>query len=279
MPASLWSGNLRLSLVIIPVKLYSAVSTEGSIAFRQIHAPSGKFLSRKSSKVTSTRRQYVLLRPEEIDELKLEAKHTIDMARFVEAAEIDSRYWEKPYYLMPDGETADEGYVVMRDALRATGKVAVGQMIMGGRAHIVGIKPHGQGLTLSILRYANEVRPADPYFEGVGGEKVDPEAVALARHLVEALSGHETMPNEYAVAVKKLIQARVEQREPEITVGKYDQPAAKVINIMAALKKRVEAKGQTNVRNAMSKRTKKAAKGETRPRSRVGQPRLRRAGP
>ena len=73
---------------------------------------------------------------------------------------------------MPDGETGDEGYVVIRNALKATGKIAVGQMIMGGRAHIVGIKPHGQGLTLSILRYASEVRPADPYFRVLAAKRL-----------------------------------------------------------------------------------------------------------
>jgi DNA end-binding protein Ku len=76
--------------------------------------------------------QYVLLHPKEIDELKLEAKHTIDMARFVDEAEIDTRYWEKPYYLVPDGEEADEGYIVIRDALKAARKVAIGQLIMQG---------------------------------------------------------------------------------------------------------------------------------------------------
>ena len=298
MPASLWSGNLRLSLVIFPVKIYSAVSTEEAIAFRQIHAPSGQPIRNLKGIITDegfeevpeeeiikgyehSKGQHVLIRPEEIDELKLEAKHTINMARFVDAAEIDSRFWEKPYYLMPDGETADEGYVVIRDALKATGKVAVGQMIMGGRAHIVGIKPHGKGLTLSILRYANEVRPAEPYFERINGAKPNAEAVALARQLVEALSGRfepEAMPDEYAVTVKKLIQAKIEQCEPEITVGKRDQPAAKVINIMAALKKSVEARGQAKVRASVPKRIGKASpKGESLRRS--GQPRPRRSAP
>ena len=202
------------------------------------------------------------------------------MARFVDAAEIDSRYWEKPYYLLPDGETADEGYVVIRDALKATGKVAVGQMIIGGRAHIVGIKPHGKGLTLSILRYANEVRPAEPYFEGINGAKPDAEAVALAKQLVKGQSGEfdpGAMPDEYAMSVKSLIQAKIEQRMPEITLGRNDQPAPKVINIMAALKKSVEAKGK-NVRDAVRKRIGKAGpEGEPPRPSRTVQPRSRRS--
>ena len=113
---------------------------------------------------------HVLIDPKELDDLKLEAKHTIDIVRFVDKAEIDSRYWEKPYYLMPDGDEADEGYTVIRDALKQTGKVAIGQLIMHGRGHLVGIKALGRGLMLSILRYGNEVRDAEPYFDRAHSE-------------------------------------------------------------------------------------------------------------
>ena len=89
-----------------------------------------------------TKGHHVLIEPQELDALKLEAKHTIDMARFVDRDEIDSRYFEKPYYLLPDGDEADEGYTVLRDALAKTKKVAIGQLIMHGREHIVGIMPH-----------------------------------------------------------------------------------------------------------------------------------------
>jgi DNA end-binding protein Ku len=184
MPASLWSGNLRLSLVLIPVKLHSAVSTEEAISFRMIHEPSGQPIRYVKGIETEkgfeevpeeeivkgyehAKGHHVLLRPQELDELKLEAKHTIDMTRFVDEAEIDSRFWEKPYYLTPDGDEANEGYTVIREAMKETGKVAIGQLVMNGREHLVGIKPHGKGLMLVILRYADEVRPAETYFEGI----------------------------------------------------------------------------------------------------------------
>jgi DNA end-binding protein Ku len=99
--------------------------------------------------------QHVLIDPKEIDDLKLEAKHTIDMVRFVDEDEMDSRYWEKPYYLVPDGDEADEGYAIMQRALAETGKVAIGQLIMHGRQHLVGIRALEGGLVLSILRYSN----------------------------------------------------------------------------------------------------------------------------
>ena len=140
-PIPVWSGNLRLSLVLVPVRLFPATSTEGSIAFHMIHGPSGKPIKYLKGVETEhgfeevpeeaiikgyehTKGHHVLINPEEIDALKLEAKHTIDMARFVDLDQIDSRYFEKPYYLLPDGDEAEEGYTVLRDAFAKTNKMA-----------------------------------------------------------------------------------------------------------------------------------------------------------
>jgi DNA end-binding protein Ku len=294
MPASLWSGNLRLSLVLIPVKLHAA-TTEGKVAFRMIHAPSGNPIRnvkgvRDGDTFTEVpdeeiikgyehaKDQHILIHPKELDDLKLEAKHTIDMVRFVDEAEIDIRFLEKPYYLTPDGDAADEGYAVIREALKQTGKVAIGQLVMNGREHLVGIKPHGKGLMLVILRYADEVRPAEPYFDGITAEpKAD--AVALATKLIEGTSGPfrpEKMPDEYAAALHELVQAKLEQRAPEIAPT-ADGKAPKVINIMAALKESIQAKGRAKVNAAVRKRTGKPAKEEARPALARAQPGARRS--
>ena len=259
-PIPVWSGNLRLSLVLVPVRLYPATSTEGTIAFRMIHEPSGKPIKYLKGVETEqgfeevpeeeiikgyehAKGHHVLINPEEIDALKLEAKHTIDMARFVDLDQIDSRYFEKPYYLLPDGDSADEGYVVLRDALAKSNKMAIGQLIMHGREHLVGITAHKKGLMLLILRYADELRKAEPYFNKIEA-KADADAVKLATDLIEQESGKfqpEKMPNEYARAVHELVQAKIEQRAPEVEIetAKGEQP--KVINIMDALKKSMQA--------------------------------------
>jgi DNA end-binding protein Ku len=272
-PIPVWSGNLRLSLVLVPVRLFPATSTEGQIAFRMIHEPSGKPI--RYLKGIETERgfqevpeeeiikgyehnkgHHVLIEPKELDDLKLAAKHTIDMKQFVDRDQIDSRYFEKPYYLLPDGDEADEGYTVLRDALAKTKKMAIGQLIMHGREHLVGITAHKKGLVLLILRYAGELRKPDSYFESIE-TKVDTEAVKLATSLLEQESGKfepEKMPNEYARAVHELVQAKVEQRasEVEIETGKGEAP--KVINIMDALKKSMHAKGPGRVRVAVRRR-------------------------
>src|SRR6188768_2239168 len=183
-PIPVWSGNLRLSLVLVPVRLFPATSSDGAIAFRMIHKPSGKPIKYVKGVQTKddfeevpdeeiikgyehARGHHVFINPEEIDALKLEAKHTIDMKTFVDLDQIDSRYFEKPYYMLPDGAEADEGYTVLRDALAKTKKMAVGQLVMHGREHLVGITAHKKGLMLLILRYADELRQPEPYFEKI----------------------------------------------------------------------------------------------------------------
>jgi DNA end-binding protein Ku len=188
--------------------------------------------------------------------------------RFVDKAEIDSRYWEKPYYLVPDGDEADEGYTVIRDALKQTGKVAIGQLIMHGRGHLVGIKALGRGLMLSILRYGNEVRAAEPYFDRLTA-KPSTESVALASELIERMTGRfepEKMPDQYARAVKELVQAKIEKRAPEVQIAPEAKAKGAVINIMDALKASMQKQGQAKVRDAVRKRMGKAATREDTPR-------------
>src|SRR6476620_2818515 len=204
-PIPVWSGNLRLSLVLVPVRMFPATSTEGNISFRMIHEPSGKPINYLKGIETEhgfeevpeeeiikgyehTKGHHVLIEPQELDALKLEAKHTIHMARFVDRYEIHSRYFEKPYYLLPDGDSADEGYVVLRDALAKSKKLAIGQLIMHGREHLVGITAHKKGLMLLILRYQDALRKPDSYFDSLD-TKVDESAVTLAVYLSKQDSG------------------------------------------------------------------------------------------
>jgi DNA end-binding protein Ku len=162
---------------------------------------------------------------------------------------------------LPDGDSADEGYVVLRDALAKSKKVAIGQLIMHGREHLVGITAQKKGLVLVILRYADELRKPESYFEKIE-TKADTDAVKLAVDLIEQQSGKfepQKMPNEYARAVHELVQAKIEQRAPEVEIETAKGERPKVINIMDALKKSMQAKGQMKVKDAVRKRMGKAA--------------------
>jgi DNA end-binding protein Ku len=283
-PRAFWTGHLRLSLVNIPVRLYPATTSERAIAFHQIHQPSGKRIRYQkvapgvgpveNEEITKgyeyEKGKYVLIDQKEIDDLKLESKQTIELVRFVDEAAIDTRYFETPYYLMPDGDMADEAYVIVQKALKDTGKIGVGQFILRGRGNIVAIKPFGKGLMLEVLRHANEIRAAEPLFKEIDEVKVDKEALDLAKELIKRKTGKfepEQFKDEYSEAVWELINAKLEDRAPEIV---SELPGtAKVINIMDALKKSVQqgkgaASGKTAAKRGASARSgngKKAAKG------------------
>jgi len=168
---------------------------------------------------------------------------------------------------------------VLRDALAKTKKVAIGQLIMHGREHLVGITAHKKGLVLVILRYADELRKPETYFDKIEA-KPPPDAVQLAVELIEEHSGKfepQKMPNEYAEAIHELVQAKVEERAPAIEIETQKREAPKVVNIMDALKKSMQAKGQTKVRDAVHKRMGKAApKGQVAPTSTRSRPTTRR---
>ena len=136
---------------------------------------------------------------------------------------------------------ADEGYVIIQKALKDTGKIGVGQFILRGHGNIVAIKPFGKGLMLEVLRHANEVRAAEPLFKEIAEVKVDKEALDLAKELIKRKTGKfepEQFKDDYSEAVWELINAKLEDRAPEIVT---EMPgSAKVINIMDALKKSVQ---------------------------------------
>ena len=267
-PRAYWTGHLRLSLVTIPVRLFAATTSERKLAFHQIHEPSGARIRYQkvapgvgpveNEEITKgyeyEKGKYVLIDQSEIDDLKLESKQTIELARFVDEAAIDPRFFETPYYLLPDGDMADEGYVIVQKALAQTKKVGVGQFILRGRSNIVAIKPCGRGLLLEVLRQADEVRAADPFFEEIPNVKIDKEALELAVELIERKAGKfepEMFKDEFTDAVWELINAKIEHRAPEI--ASEGAPTANVINIMDALKKSVQqGKGSASGKGASS---------------------------
>src|SRR5271168_3836616 len=159
---SVWTGQLRLALVSIPVQLVSAVKTGARIAFHQVDAKSHKRIRYEkvapgigpveSSNIVKgfeiTKGNYVLVTDEDLDKVKLEARRTIDLVQFVDHSEIEPIYFDKPYYVLADGKLSEEAYAVLRDALRATGKMGLGQFVMRGREYVAALKPCGQGLML-----------------------------------------------------------------------------------------------------------------------------------
>jgi DNA end-binding protein Ku len=293
----IWRGQIRLALVSIPVELYPATKSGASIQFHQVHEPSGKRI--KYEKVVPgigpvdrdeimkgyevSKGHYVLLDPEEIEKVKLESKKTLDLVQFVDVGDIEAMYFEKPYYVVPAADLAEDAFVVLRDALRKSKKIGVGQLAMRGQEYVVAIKPCGRGILLETLRYADEVHKANSYFREIGDTKPDEDMLDLASRLIEKKTGKvdaSEFHNRYIDALRDLIKAKQKAKgEKVIQDPDADAPPPKgsnVIDLMAALKKSLESGGSAGAAKEKPK-SKPAPRSKARPRS-TGTPKKKAAG-
>src|SRR5215471_16475138 len=239
-----WQGQIRLALVSIPVQLFPATKSAARISFNQIHKPSGKRI--RYEKVVPG---IGAVEAEDIVkgyEVEIEAKRTIDLTQFVDEGEIDMLYFDKPYFVAPEegDETGAEAYVVLRDALKETGKVGLGQLVIRGKSNIVAVKPYGKGLSIETIRFADEVQKADAFFNEVPEITPDRELVGLAEELIKRKVSKfdpKVFKDKYEDALRELIDAKIEDRAPEAI--EEPQLGAKVIDLMEALKRSVGGRG------------------------------------
>ncbi len=253
---SFWKGHLRLALVTIPIRLVSAASSEDKVALHQVDrktkqriryqkvAGEGGRVVPQSDIVQGYELgdgNYVLFEPEELDKLKLATRHTIELTEFVDACSIDPLYFDNPYYVLPDGDVAEEGYRIIRDALRATKKYGVGQLTIRGRENLIAMQPCGDGLMIETLRYANEIRDAKQVFEDIGTSKLRPELIDMAKQLIEERSQKfdpTEFKNHYAEALRALVKEKVEGGLSTEVAGGRDEPSGgQVIDFMEALRR------------------------------------------
>ncbi|MBO9621782.1 MAG: Ku protein [Sphingomonas sp.] len=261
-----WQGQIRLALVSIPVEIYSATKSGAQISFHQIHEPSGKRI--KYEKVAPgvgpvdvdeivkgyeyEKGEYVLLEQDEIDAVKLESKKTLELTQFVDSSEIDVLYYEKPYFVVPADDLAEEAFIVLREALKRTKKVGLGQLALRGREYIVSLKPCGRGMVLETLRYADEVNKAQGYFRDIPDSAPDPELLDLAETLIEKKTGSfdpKEFHDRYVDALKDLIERKKKAKGRKIIEDEGEEAPSRgsnVVDLMAALKKSLEKPGAAN---------------------------------
>lgn len=256
-----WQGQIRLALVSIPVEIYPATKSGAAISFRQIHEPTGKPINYE--KVVQgvgpvdrdeivkgyevSKGNFVLLDDDEIEAAKIESKRTLELVQFVDANEIDVFYFEKPYYVVPQDDLAEEAYIVLREALRAKKKLALGQLSVRGREQLVSLKPCGKGIVLETLRYEDEVRRAHTYFKDIPDTKPDKAMIELAGSLIDQKSAPfdpSEFHDRYVEALKRLIEKKAKSKGKKV-LEDVEAPAARgsnVIDLMAALKQSVGGK-------------------------------------
>jgi len=271
-----WKGHLRLSLVSIPVEIYNAADSGSEISFNQIHKPTGKRVNYQkvvkgvgpieSADIVKgyeiDKDQYVIIEPDELDAIKLESKKTLDLQEFVDLKDIDPRFFERPYYLVPGDDFATEGYTVIREALAKSGKAGVGQVTMSGREYLVAVSALGKGLVMEMLRYPSELRKAETYFSDLPTDKADGEMVSLATELINRKAAEfkpEKYTDTYASALKALVEKKAKGQKI-VTAPEAEAPRGNVINLMDALRKSVQGNKSAKADKTEKPPSKAAAK-------------------
>ena len=258
-----WEGHLRLSLVTCPVTLWAATSeaetvrfnlinpkTNNRIKMQTVDAGTGEEVSRadlvKGFQVAKG--EYVLFDKDELDAVKLESTRVIDIEKFVPRASIDRLYWDTPYHLMPSGKTGIEAFAVIREAMKHKNMVAIGRLVMSTRERICAIEIEEGGLVLTTLRTAEEVRGVEE-LAAPDLPRPDPRMLQIAEKIIEQQSG-DFDPSEFQDRYEDALRALIEDKKKGKPV-KAARPAnddAKVVDLMAALKKSLESGGSTRQR-------------------------------
>jgi DNA end-binding protein Ku len=268
------SGQIRLSLVSLPVNMYPALNRSRQIPLHEIYRPTGQRVHHQNvvddksvdkedivKDYEIEKGEYVILEPDEIAKLKIPSKKVLDIVQFVSADMIDDIYFEIPYFGAPAEDNAEDAFIIIREALRATGKIGLGQLAIAGRERLCAIRPCGSGIMLETLRYEDEIRKSDPYFEDIGKPAIDKEQLSLAKELIKRKTSSFTPKkfyDHYREALEKLIKAKSEHRvfeQPE-----EEKSSGKVINLMDALRKSLKEPAK---KDAPSSPKHKAAKPKT----------------
>lgn len=271
---AVWKGQLRLSLVSIPVEIHSATKPGARVSFRQVHEPTGKRV--RYEKVVpgvgpvnkdeimngyETGDDIVLLEPEEIDAIKLDTRKTLDLVQFVGACEIAPLWFDRPYYVVPTDDLAEDAYRVLRDALRQSEKIGLGQLTMRGREYLCAIRACGDGILLETLHYADEVRQADPLFSGIEDDPADEELLSVATQLIDKKSAPfdaSAFEDSYDKAMRELIESKTKSRKAkrvprEESGGERPAQGENVVDLMDALKKSLDSSGGARKSGGRSK--------------------------
>ena len=253
-PRPAWKGYLKLSLVSCSVAMYTATSTSSRVRLNIINRETGnrirnQAIDSETGDVVENENKvkgyedngtYVLLEEDELDEVALESTHTIDVESFVPREEVDEIYLDESFYVVPNDEVAYEAFGVIREAMKKKGMVGLGRVVTHRRERLLMLQSRGKGIVATALRYKNEVRDEQDYFDEIPEVKVSRDMLELAEHILEQKKGHfdpDKFEDRYEGALNALIKAKRAGKEaPTLTVPK----PSNVINLMDALRRSVK---------------------------------------
>jgi len=251
-----WKGFLKVSLVTIPVRVYPATEASATISFNQLHEECQTRIQQKKwcphceREVTNAeivkgyefeKGHWVVVSDDDIAKVRHESTKVINLMQFADSDDIDPMYVDKAYYLAPEGPMAGDAYAVMRDGM--VGKAGIGKVAIHGREYLVAVKPHKQGLVMYTLHHAAEIRTIDQIEElETVPRTVKPQELKLAKQVVEMFDGEldlKDYKDEYKEELRKIIDARVAGEE--YVAAEVEEPPTNVVDLMAALRKSLDA--------------------------------------
>jgi len=251
-PRAYWKGSLKLSLVSCPIALYPASTAAEKTRFHMINRETGNRLKQqmidaetgdvvegdqKGRGYELKKGSYVEVEKEELEAVQIESSHTIDIDSFVPRDEIDKRYLDHPYYIVPDGKAGIDAFAVIRDAMKDQERVALARIVLTNREHIIAIEPLGKGLLGTTLRYPYELRDESDYFDDIKSPKISKDMVELASHILDTKAAHfdpTKFKDEYENALRALVRRKASGK-PMKAAERAEKPD-NVINLMDALK-------------------------------------------
>jgi DNA end-binding protein Ku len=291
-PRANWKGFLKLSLVSCSVGLVQATSsrervrfniinreTGNRIRYRQIDAETGEDVPEEDrvKGFKAADGSYVLLEPEELDEVALESTHTIDIETFVPRNDIDEIYLDTPYYLFPEDEVGVEAFAVIRDAMRATGLVGIARVVLHNHELVLMLEPLDKGIKATALRYQDEIRDAKEYFSDIESVKVPKDMLELAEHILKTKRGHFD-PSKFSDRYEDALKALIKAKQAGKPAPAAPERPSNVINLMDALRRSVRSERGGGSAEARGKPRSARPSAASRKRGTVKTKRLKRAG-
>jgi len=255
-PRPNWKGYLKLSLVSCSIALYPATSASERVSFNQLNKNTGnriryKKVDAETDEVVDSadiikgyqvdKNIYVQVEDEEIEALRVEATHTIEIEKFVPLSQIDARYYDSPYYVVPNDKVGQDAFAVIREAMRDKKMVGVGKVVISKRERPIILEPFGKGLRGMTLRYPYEIRKEDEYFADIPDVKISKEMLELAEHIVETKAG-DFNPSEFEDTYETAVVEMLKQRQAGKTVSKAAPKVAAVQtgNVIDLLRRSLE---------------------------------------
>jgi DNA end-binding protein Ku len=251
-PRAYWKGSLKLSLVSCPVALYPASTSVEKTRFHMINKETGNRLKQqmvdaetgdivesdqKGRGYELKKGEYVEVEKEELEAVQIESNHTIDIDSFVPSDEIDKRYLDHPYYIVPDGKAGVDAFAVIRDAMKDKDRVALARIVLTSREHVIAIEPLGKGLLGTTLRFPYELRDENDYFDDIKSPKISKDMIELASHILDTKAAHfdpSKFRDEYENALKALVRRKASGKTIKVT--ERETKPDNVVNLMDALK-------------------------------------------